>query len=477
MNEGTRSDNGLASAIAINPNDPNVIFQGTAGGGVWRSNDGGTTWFPQFDRQASLGIGEPGALAIDPNDTDTIYVGTSARVAQQVQAGLYKSTDGGNSCVRLGSGYPASNVGNASQFVNQWINVIIVDPANSQTVYLASSSGVLRSTDGGLNWTEGAGIAGDVRSLVLDPSSPTANRILHAGSSRQGVFTSTDGGQNWTQILSTATAVVATAVGPAPNGIGKVIVDIAPPTTPPNPNGVQVMYVSMAGTSGAPDPVGLFLSTDRGANWVQQTASGMPTGTQGSYSFHFAVDPASPGDGVNDILYFGTVGQARSTDSGQNFAGVNGLHADTHAWAFVPPSGGTPTRVYSGNDGGIFVAADGVNFTSLNGGGLQTGLFYNIDSRPDATASVIVGALQDNEVQTTSGAAAPAWMGTNGGDGWDAVYDGGIAGQVYWRESVCVSPRARSTGIVKASRRLNVELNASSMLRHVSSRPATQVGL
>ncbi len=99
----------------------------------------------------------------------------------QTQAGLFKSTDGGNSCVRLGSGYPAGNVGNASQFGNQWINVIIVDPANSQTVYLGSTSGVFRSLDGGLNWTQGTGSVGDARSLVLDRSTPAANRVLYAG--------------------------------------------------------------------------------------------------------------------------------------------------------------------------------------------------------------------------------------------------------------------------------------------------------
>ena len=151
MGEGSRQDNGLVSAIAVNPNDPSVIYQGTAGGGVWRSIDGGQHWIPQFDRQAALGIGEPGALAIDPNDTDTIYIGTSQRVTPQPQAGLFKSTDGGNSCVRLGSGYPGGNVGNAIMFTGQWINVIIVDPADSRTLYLASTSGVFRSQDGGLN--------------------------------------------------------------------------------------------------------------------------------------------------------------------------------------------------------------------------------------------------------------------------------------------------------------------------------------
>src|SRR5215213_10302236 len=134
-----RQDNGLTTAIAINPNDGNVIYQGTGGGGVWRTTNGGTTWTPIFDRQLSLGIGEPRAIAIDPNDTSILYVGTSSRVTPQTQAGLFKSTDGGASCILLGSGYPAGNTGNASQFVNHAINVIIVDPADSRIVYLSSN--------------------------------------------------------------------------------------------------------------------------------------------------------------------------------------------------------------------------------------------------------------------------------------------------------------------------------------------------
>src|SRR5215469_13184632 len=106
MGEGSRQDNGLVSAIAINPNDPSVIYQGTAGGGVWRSIEGRQHWIPQFDRQAALGVVDTAALAIDLNDTDTIYIRTSARVIPQPQAVLFKSTDGGNSCVGLGSGYP-----------------------------------------------------------------------------------------------------------------------------------------------------------------------------------------------------------------------------------------------------------------------------------------------------------------------------------------------------------------------------------
>jgi photosystem II stability/assembly factor-like uncharacterized protein len=444
ISQSARQDNGLTSAIAVSPNDGDVIYQGTAGGGVWRTTDGGATWTPIFDRQISLGIGEPSAIAIDPNDTSTVYVGTSRRVARQAQAGLFKSTDGGASCVRVGSGYPAGNVGNATQFVSQFINVIIVDPADSQTLYLASANGVSRSADGGLNWAPGLGSAGDARSLVLDTSSPAGARVLYAGLTGGGVIRSNDGGRNWTQILGAATPAVSAVLGATPGaGFGKVVIDLAPPTTPPAGGGVQVLYVALEGTGGAPDPLGLFLSIDQGANWTRQAATGMPRGTQQGYSFHMAVDPGSPGDGVNDIIYFGCVGQARSIKSGTSFNALAGLHADTHAWAFFRQPGAASSTVYCGNDGGIYRSADGTTWNSLNSGGLQTTLFYNLAVKPDATASETLGALQDNGLQTTAGVASPTWTTSQGGDGWDIAYDGQTANRVYGTSGFWPAPCTR----------------------------------
>ena len=443
ISQGPGQVNGLVSAIAISPSNANRIFIGTAGGGAWRSDNGGASWLPIFDRQLSLAVGEPGALAIDPNNADVVYLGTSARVSAQPQAGLFKSADGGASWIRLGSGYPAGNTGNAIQFVNQWINVIIVDPANSSVLYLASTGGCFRSIDGGRNWTAGANAGGDARSLVLDTSAPAGTRILYAGISGRGVFRSNDGGQNWIQILSGATPAVAAALGPAPAGFNKAIIAIAPPTSPPNPAGVQVLYATLEGTNGAPDPAGVFMSTDQGATWAQRTATGMPGGTQGGYSFHMAVDPASPGNGANDIIYFGAVGHARSNDSGNSFTALTGLHADNHSWAFFPQPSPTPSMVFCGNDGGLYRSTDGGNtWTPLSGGNLQTGLFYNLDMRPDATGSNNVGALQDNGTQTRVGATGRGWVAAQGGDGWDVVYDGVIAGQVYctsgfWSPAPC----------------------------------------
>ena len=163
ISQGPPPFNGLVSAIAVNPSNSNQIYIGTIGGGVWRTDDGGTSWIPLFDRQLSLGIGEPGALALDPNNTDVVYVGTSSRFVVHPNAGIFKSIDGGASWIQLGSGYPSGNTGNATQFINQTINVIIVDPANSNIVYVASSIGCFVSTDGGLNWTQGVNSNGDAR--------------------------------------------------------------------------------------------------------------------------------------------------------------------------------------------------------------------------------------------------------------------------------------------------------------------------
>ncbi len=430
MSESSTQDNGLVTAIAVNPNNQNVIYLGTAQGGVWRSSDAGDTWTPLFDRQLSLGIGEPAGIAIDPNNTDTVYVGTSSRVGSaepdtvgQPSTGLFKSTDDGASWIAVGSGFPAGNTGNATQFVGRAINVIIVDPANSNVLYLASVSGVFTSADGGQNWTTATGISGDTRSLQLDLSTPPGSRILHAGVSGKGVFRSKNGGLAFTQVLSPATPVVAAVL--AGGGFGRVVVALAPPASPPNINGVQVLYVTMSGGGTVPDPLGLFESIDQGTTWTQQAATGVSGATYGGYALNMAVDPASPGDGINDHIFYGCLAQFRSTDSGATFTPHGVGHADTHTWTTVPQTGGAKTVVYCGCDGGIDVSTDaGSSWNPKNRGGLQTGLFYNIAIKPDATASVTVGALQDNELQTTATAASPAWNATFGGDGWDVAYDG-----------------------------------------------------
>src|ERR1700684_2705101 len=115
--------NGRVNSIAIDPTNANVIYLGATGGGIWKTIDAGAHWTPLIDHQPMLAIGEPAAIAIDPNNTNTIYAGsTSFFTDNGIQGnqlntplGLLKSTDGGGTWIILGNGFPASNVGNATQ--------------------------------------------------------------------------------------------------------------------------------------------------------------------------------------------------------------------------------------------------------------------------------------------------------------------------------------------------------------------------
>ena len=120
----------------------------------------------------------------------------------------------------------------------------------------------------------------------------------------------------------------------------------------------------------APDTVGIFLSQDQGATWTAQAATGTSSTTYGGYAFHMAVHPDSPGDGMADTVYFGTLAQVRSTDAGASFGPSRPPCTLIPTPGDSPSSPGSATRVYCGNDGGIFMSSDGFNFGPLNSGGL-----------------------------------------------------------------------------------------------------------
>lgn len=443
--------NGRVNSITINPNNASQIYIGTTGGGVWKTNDAGAHWTPLTDHEPMLAIGEPAAVAMDPSHTDTIYVGSSSAVNNSTGAqgvalnttlGILKSTDGGGSWITLGSGFPAGNTGNANQFAGTDIYAIVVDPADSNILYLAGSLGLWTSNDGGQNWTQGTnGGIGTAQSLVLDLSSAPGSRVLYAGVNGSGVWKTSDGGASWTQVLSTSTpaikAQLLTHVAPPPAsapGIGKVAVTLAP-VTAANPGGTPPIYITIEGNNGdfVPTPytqiLGIFESTDGGGSWTLRNAGGTLK-CQCFYTNTIAADPGSPGDGATDIIYWGGTNDFRSADSGATFSDVtNNVHADSHAWAFVPQAS-PPSIVYAGNDGGIWASTDsGAHWTgagggtpaTLNAGGLQSTLFYHVDVKRDATASVSLGALQDNGTVKWTGTLD--WAETFGGDGLIAVFD------------------------------------------------------
>ena len=453
----TFAANGRVNSIAADPTNSNVLYLGSAGGGVWKTVDGGAHWKPMTDQEVSLGIGTAHALVVDPNHPNTIYAGTSSfallgqslpRTRDEAQSrGILKSMDGGASWIRLGSGIPTGNGGNAALlFFGVNINSIIVDPADSNVLYLAAGrggdpnpGGAFRSTDGGSTWTQGNGTVDmRVESLVLDTSSPSGSRVLYAGAWEQGVLKSTDGGQNWTPVL-TATTPAVTAYVP----FHKVMVAMAPPASPPLPAG-PVVYVSLMQNDFLTAVI--FENTNGGAeaNWVKKNAQVIFSDPdfaklQGGGFSDMVVDPASPGDGVNDRIYWGGLSQYLSTDSANTFneiGQVHGIHGDHQTWLVVPHTG--TNTLYAGDDGGIWRSEDagatwtGTSLTSLastiNAGGLQIATLYQLTIKQDATAGVTIGGAQDSGVLRTTG--SQTWSGTSN-DGIDLAFDKVDEGVVY----------------------------------------------
>ena len=335
IDQGAISANGQVTAIAVNPNNANIIFIGTAWGGVWRTRDAGTTWTPLFDRAPSLGIGGPGAIAIDPVNTDVLYVGTSSRNgsqfsgdATQPPAGLFKSTDGGASWIRLGSGYPSSAPSNASLFFTHIINVVLVDPADSQTLVPRLQWRPVRVDRRWLELDPGDGAR---RRRALDgPGPDVARRCTHLVRRRERRWGGTVH-RRWPELDDDPERRHPGGVGePHRRGFHRIqqsgrrvgAADVAS-----RPAGIQVLYATMVGTGvtfGAADAIGVFQSTDQGGTWTTRATSAVLATigtTYRGYCLHMAVDPASPGDGLGDVIYFGTLGQGRSTDAGSTFVG------------------------------------------------------------------------------------------------------------------------------------------------------------
>ena len=179
----------------------------------------------------------------------------------------------------------------------------------------------------------------------------------------------------------------------------------------------------------APDPLGFFLSTESGRRTGQQTpAAGLPqvSGTPPTRRLQLPHGRRSrvAGDGVNDTIYLGAVGR-RGPATRARISWRDRTSRDTHTWA-IRAAGRSPLgRLFRQRRRHLQVhGRRGTTFTSLNAGGLQTALFYNLDVKPDATASVTLGALQDNGIVTTAGAGHPAWRMGIGGDGFDVAHDG-----------------------------------------------------
>jgi photosystem II stability/assembly factor-like uncharacterized protein len=396
--------------IAIDPSGTSdqIIYSATDSGGVWKTTDGGTNWSPKTDFLPSLNIG---AIALDPGNPAIVYAG-SGNEANQLDSravGIYKSTDGGETWTVIGG----------TIFSGVAVNRIVLPSPN--VLLVASSNGLYRSIDGGVNFGNNAFynngnpiVGGNVTDLDLDTSS---SATVYASIYGVGILKSSNGGISFPQTIFT-TANAAASIG---------YIAFSQSSQPNN----QAMYanVELPGTV-----AGIFKSKDSGANWsrVSVTTSDIEVCECG-YAQSIAVDPLDA-----RLVYVGARGLFKSNDgfdSGLttgNRVGLNELHADVHTVVFSPPthrSAQSPVRFYVGTDGGLCSSGDaGASWQILNGrdtcsgpnGALATVLFRQIDIGRGTTAnnSYSYGAAQDLGVSShVPSCAGTPWHFGDGGDG------------------------------------------------------------
>ena len=389
--------------MELHPTNNQIIYAGTAGGGVWKSNDAGTTFNPIFDDHSQ----SIGAVAIDPNDPDNvIYVGTGetwTRNSVSYGDGLYKSTDGGSNWKKIG-------FDKSERIAN-----IIVNPKNSKEVFVAvlgalwsdsDERGVYKSSDGGETWkkilyiNEQTGAA----DMTMDPKDPS---ILYAsmwefrrtawsfssGGENSALYKSTDAGKTWNKIHN----------GFPKGQLGRLAIAVAPSDS-------NILYTVIEAED--PKRKGLYRSDDAGANW-KQLNNDFGITVRPFYFSRITVDPRNP-----DIVVKGGLTGSISKDGGKTFKPLGNMHSDIHDIVFDIRDS---DRMYVGTDGGVY--------RSWNGGttmeiveNLPLSQFYHV-SVDDAEPYNIYGGLQDNgswygPSSSSGGIKAGDWNSIGPGDGF-----------------------------------------------------------
>ena len=334
---------GRVTAVAGTTAAPSTFYLGASGGGVWKTEDYGTTWNNVSDGYFSTpSIGD---IAVAQNDANIVYVGTGSdglRSNVITGKGVYKSTDGGESWRHLG----LEKTGH--------IGAVEINPENHNVVYVAAigqaynsnpERGLYKTTDGGRTWIQALYISdttgiSDVEMLpgnpeILFATAWKAERkpwtIISGGQNNEGgLFKSVDGGSNWEKITEGL-----------PKGlIGKMDLAISPSNS-------SVIYLLVE----APDDEGgLYKSTDQGRSF-KQVSSHNGIITRPFYYTNIDVDPKNP-----EVVYAMSTGNFISRDGGENWERLATPHGDNHDMWINPDN---PDLYIQANDGGANVTHNG----------------------------------------------------------------------------------------------------------------------
>ena len=394
---------GRISDMENHPTDPMIIYTGTAGGGVWKSNNAGTTFRPIFDDHSQ----SIGAVELDPNDPDNIiYVGTGEpwpRNSVSIGDGLYKSIDGGKSWLNIG-------------FKNsERISDVIVNPDNSNEVYVgvlgalwsdSEERGVFKSSDGGETWENILYVNQSTGSadLTLDPNN---SDIIYAsmwefrrgpwffesGGESSALYKSTDGGESWEKIHN----------GFPEGKLGRLAIAVAKTDS-------NILYTVIEAEKD--EDKGLYKSFNGGESW-EQVNNDFGITVRPFYFSRIVVDPKNEDIVVKAGLY-GSI----SKDGGKTFQDLGFMHADIHDIVFDINNSDI---LYVGTDGGVYRSWDkGVTMEIVEN--LPLSQFYHVtvdDNKPYN----VYGGLQDNGSWyapsfAPGGISAKHWNPVGQGDGF-----------------------------------------------------------
>lgn len=410
---GPAGMSGRVTSIDALHTNPDLIYLGTASGGVWKTENSGSTWQPVFDEQPILNIG---AVCIQQSNPSVVWVGTgegNPRNSLNIGGGIYKTLDGGKSWKMLGLEKTKN------------IHRIIIDPTNPNTVYAAAignpysehpERGVYKTTDGGDTWnlilhTNDTTGCGD---LIMDPSNP--NKLIagmwqhrrtpysfKSGGSGSGLYITVDGGKNWKK-LSKEDGI--------PDGnLGRTGLAISY-------NEPDRVYAMIEATKN-----GLYKSDDGGFKWELVNDKKEDVTNRPFYFQDIRVDPKN-----ENRLYNVYQQISMSEDGGKNFKTVipySGIHPDHHAFWINPLD---PNFILDGNDGGIGISRDRGRTWKFDEQ-LPVGQFYHINVDNKIPYNVM-GGMQDNGswrgpayAWRNGGIRNYYWDNVGGGDGFDVIPD------------------------------------------------------
>jgi len=428
-----------------------TLLIGSASGGVWKSEDGGTNFKPVFDHEPVKSIG---AVALDPTNKQVMWVGTGeswTRNSVSVGNGVYKSTDGGETWTNVG-------LPNSERIVR-----IIVHPKNGNIVYVCAPGalwsdspdrGLYKTTDGGRTWSQilqGSNLSTGCSSVAMDPANPEhlfaglwdfrrkAYEYRSGGDgpdkpSGSRFAESRDGGKTWTELTP------ANRKGLPAYPYGRLEIAFAPSKP-------KQVYAFIENTRPA-----LFVSEDGGLSWQERDRSqGMVW--RPFYFSRLVVDPRDP-----DRLFKMGLGLIVSDDGGKSFSGAaGGSHGDWHD-VWIDPT--NPKYIVGGDDGGLWTSYDGGN-KWWKANNLPVSQFYHV-SVDDKDPYQVYGGLQDNsswvgDQEYPGGITNNRWENLFGGDGFWAFADpsdpnfayaeaqGGFVGRVnrHTLEQKFIQPQAR----------------------------------